>query len=258
MSTAPGKFGWYELMTTDTAAAGPFYASVVGWTTQDVGMPGMPYTTFNIGAAGMAGMMTLPAEAAAMGQPPSWIGYIHVPDTDAFVEKVVAAGGAIHKPATDIPGMLRFAVVADPQGAAFVLFTANPAMPSPPKPAPGSPGTIGWHELMASDGATAFEFYSTLFGWTEGPVHDMGSHGPYLIFEEDGVQSGGIMTKMPFMPVPFWAYYFNVDSIAAAVERLKAGGGTVVNGPMQVPGGQWIVQAIDPQGAHFALVSYTE
>ena len=49
MFTPKGKFGWYELMTSDTKAAGKFYSDVVGWTTKDVGNADMPYTTFNIG-----------------------------------------------------------------------------------------------------------------------------------------------------------------------------------------------------------------
>jgi predicted enzyme related to lactoylglutathione lyase len=183
-----GKFGWYELMTTDTAAAGPFYSSVVGWTTQDVGMPGMPYTTFNIGAAGMAGMMTLPPEAAcAMGQPPSWIGYIHVPDTDAYVEKVVAAGGARSQAGCRHPrhvALRRQSPIRRARPSSFSQPTRP--CPLPPKPAVGSPGTIGWHELMAADGAAAFEFYSTLFGWTKGPVHDMGPMGPLPDLQVDG------------------------------------------------------------------------
>jgi hypothetical protein len=68
--------------------------------------------------------------------------------------------------------------------------------------------------------------------------------------------AGGMMTKPPMVPVPVWGYYFNVDTIQAAIERVKAGGGTIVNGPHQVPGGQWIVQGVDPQGANFALVSF--
>ena len=93
MCALKGNFAWYELMTTDTAAAGAFYSSVVGWSPKDVGMPGMPYTTFNVGEVGIAGLMTLPPEACAMGAPPSWIGYIHVDDCDAYAAQVVEAGG---------------------------------------------------------------------------------------------------------------------------------------------------------------------
>jgi predicted enzyme related to lactoylglutathione lyase len=154
--------------------------------------------------------------------------------------------------------MLRFAVVTDPQGAAFIMFTSNPAMPTnPSRPAPNTPGTVGWHELMAADGAAAFDFYSSQFGWAKGEVHDMGPMGLYRIFDVDGVPTGGMMTKPPNLPAPFWTYYFQVDGINAAVERIKAGGGTVLIGPHQVPGGSWIVQGKDPQGAMFALVSVT-
>jgi hypothetical protein len=51
-----------------------------------------------------------------------------------------------------------------------------------------------------------------------------------------------------------WNFYFCVDSIKAAVERVKSGGGKIVNGPTQVPGGGWIIQGQDPQGAMFSLV----
>jgi predicted enzyme related to lactoylglutathione lyase len=256
MYTPKGKFAWYELMTTDTAAAGKFYSSVVGWSTRDVGMPSMPYTTFNLGEIGQAGMMTVPPEAAAMGAGPSWIGYINVEDCDAHVAKIVEAGGKLCKPAVDVPGMLRFAVMTDPQGTPFVVFSNLPGMTPPAnRPMPPDTGTIGWHELYANDLETAFEFYSSLFGWTKDSDMDMGPMGIYRIFSDGTKQIGGMMTKPPNMPAPFWTYYFHVDNINAAVERLKAGGGTVTMGPYQVPGDSWIVLGHDPQGATFALVS---
>src|ERR1022692_62541 len=106
MFTAKGKFAWYELMTSDTKAAGKFYSDVVGWTTAEMpSADGMQYTTFNIGNVGMAGMLTIPGHVA-------WIGYISVDDVDAHIPKIVEAGGKLWKPATDVPGMLRFAVLS--------------------------------------------------------------------------------------------------------------------------------------------------
>lgn len=253
MSESPCNFAWYELMTTDTAAAASFYSSVVGWNTTNVGTPEHPYSTFNVGSTGVAGLMTLPKEA---GPNAAWIGYIHVPDVDAHAERFVAAGGTLHRGPTDVPGMLRFAVMIDPEGAPIILFTADPKMPSNlVRPEPGTPGTAGWSELMATDGDAAFAFYSKLFGWTKGEAHDMGAMGIYQIFDIDNVPSGGIMSRPPNVPAPFWTYYFNVDSIGAAVTRIHTGGGRVVNGPAPVPGGSFIVQAVDPQGASFAIVS---
>ena len=60
---------------------------------------------------------------------------------------------------------------------------------------------------------------------------------------------------MPQSPTPFWLYYFNVPDINAAASRVTQSGGKVLNGPHQVPGGQWILQCNDPQGAMFALVA---
>ncbi|HEY1804498.1 MAG TPA: VOC family protein [Terracidiphilus sp.] len=255
MFTPKGKFGWYELMTTDTKAAGKFYSDVVGWSTR--AMPssgGMEYTTFNLGEVGMAGMLTV-------GEYKAWIGYIAVDDVDAHVEKIVEAGGKVWKPAADVPGMLRFAVMSDPQGAAFVVFTPHPSMPSPVRPAPPTAGTIGWHELYTTDVEKGFEFYQKLFGWTKVSDMDMGPMGTYRIFDEGDhkqMGDGGMMIKPPNLPVAAWGFYFNVDSIGAAIERVKSGGGKVLHGPQQVPGGSWIINGMDPQGAVFSLVSGKE
>jgi uncharacterized protein len=260
MSAVQPHFSWYELMTTDTEAAGKFYSSVIGWTTKQMGAPEMPYTIFGIGDSGVAGMLTVPAEAAAMGTPPSWIGYIVVDDADAYVAKITAAGGKLCKEPTDVPGMLRFAVVTDPQGAAFVVFHSFPGMTPPANPPkPPDLGTISWHELYAGDLEPAWEFYSSLFGWTIVSDMDMGSMGKYRLFSDGDATktmgAGGMMTKPPQVPAPYWGFYFQVDSANAALERIKAGGGSILNGPMQVPGGGWIVQAQDPQGAFFNVVS---
>jgi uncharacterized protein len=84
---------------------------------------------------------------------------------------------------------------------------------------------------------------------------DMGPMGIYQMFAFGGEAIGGMMTKPPSMPAPCWMYYFNVDGIDAAKARVETGGGAILNGPMEVPGGHWIVQCRDPQGAMFCLVA---
>jgi uncharacterized protein len=170
------------------------------------------------------------------------------------VKKVVAAGGKLHRPAEDIPNVGRFAVVADPHGAIFILFTPAGENPNPP-PAQRTPGHIGWHELYAGDLDEAFKFYSKHFGWTKVRDYDMGPMGAYRIFAVNGVEAGGMMTKPAHVPMPGWFYYFNVDALAPALARVTRAKGKVLNGPMEVPGGSWIAQCLDPWGAHFSLVS---
>lgn len=248
-------FCWYELMTSDLPAAEAFYGSVVGWTARDSGMPGFRYALLSMGGIDIAGAMALPPHLTAAGVPPHWLGYVRVEDVDAMLPRLVAAGGAVHKPAEDIPGVGRFAVVADPHGAAFCLF--REAMPAPAAAAlaPDAPGRVGWHELSAGDGPAAFDFYSRLFGWTKAEAMPMGDRGVYQLFSAGGDPIGGMLTKMPDCPQPFWLFYFNVESLDAALARAEAGGATVIVAPMEVPGGSWIAQCLDPQGAVFALVA---
>jgi predicted enzyme related to lactoylglutathione lyase len=254
MSSSHGTFVWYELMTTDPQAAENFYRDVVGWNMRDSGMAGFRYTILNAGDVGVGGLMELPKEARDMGARPGWLGYIAVDDVDATAEQIKQAGGFVHRAPADIPNVGRFSVVADPQHATFVLFKAN-GMPTPPAAAPGTPGHAGWRELYAGDLASVFPFYAKLFGWTKGEAMDMGPMGVYQIFNIGDTMAGGMMTKPPNIPAPFWNYYFNVDAIDAAVGRVTKAGGTVANGPMQVPGGSWIVQGFDPQGAMFSLLA---
>lgn len=249
------EFFWYDVMTTDTQAAAKFYGDVVGWGVQPTNTPGTDYSTFNIGGRGVAGLMPVPEEAARNGAQPAWMGYIHVGDVDGMCTRIKAEGGTIHREPFEVPGIIRMAVVSDPQGAPFLI--AKPLVTEAPPPLPlGTPGTCGWRELYAEDWETVWPFYEKLFGWTKDEAFDMGAMGKYQLFRTGGGDAaGGMMTKPPMIPRSFWGYYMNVPSVTDAVSRIEAGGGKVIHGPTEVPGGQWIIQATDPQGAYFALVS---
>jgi predicted enzyme related to lactoylglutathione lyase len=252
MSKHHGQFFWYDLMTTDPKAAENFYHDVIGWNAKDSGSPDHAYTLLSKGPAMVGGLMPIPKEVRDAGVGPCWTGYIAVDDVDAYAARVKTAGGSVRRGPMDVPGILRFAVVADPYGAVFIIFKGF-STEEPPAVAPGTPGHIGWHELMASDREGAFKFYSGLFGWTKAEAVESPA-GLYQTFATGGAPVGGMMTKMPDMPWSFWLYYFNVAGLDAAVARVTKGSGKILNGPMQVPGGGWIAQCMDPQGAMFAMV----
>ena len=255
-----GEFIWYELITSDQDAAIDFYSHVVGWTAADFpnSEVGFRYTILSAGGRGVAGVMKINEEMAAHGAQPGWMGVIAVSDADKAAERIKAAGGTIHKGPADIPTIGRFAVAADNGGAIFQVLAPFPQENEPAPLAPTTPGKVGWHELYTAAGQEkAFAFYSGLFGWTTETEMDMGPMGKYRIFARDGVQLGGMMDKPENVPVSAWTFYINVDGLDAAVERVKAKGGEVVMGPMEVPGGSWIIQGKDPQGAHFALLAAT-
>jgi uncharacterized protein len=252
MSTI-SKFVWHDVMTTDMAAAANFYSKVVGWRAQDSEMPGQTYTLLYEGDVTVGGIMPIPEENK--GMPPVWMGYIGVDDVDASAGKVESLGGKIWKGPQDIPGVGRFAVAADPQGAGFILFKGNGvAMPDAPFMAKGH---VGWCELHCGNLDEAWAFYTSLFGWVKGFAHDMGPEwGLYQTFGETSAAPGmgGMMKQMANSPSPHWTYYFSVGDIEAGAQRVKDNGGTVVMEPHEVPGGTWIAPCIDPQGASFALI----
>ena len=253
MSAGHGKFVWVELAARDAPAAQAFYSRVIGWQASDAGMEGFAYTILSAGPVPVAGLCPLAALGGEGGAQPGWVGYIGVENVDAYAGRVQESGGALLRKPEDIPGVGRFAVAADPHGAVFILFRGSTEMATG-APA-GTPGHVGWHELYAGDGASAFAFYSRLFGWTKADTMDMGAMGVYQLFAVDGVPVGGMMTRPPEVPAPFWLYYFNVESIEAAIRRTTEAGGKVIMGPAEVPGGSWIAQALDPQGVIFAMVA---
>ncbi|MGB9140800.1 MAG: VOC family protein [Aestuariivirga sp.] len=255
MTPQVSKHIWYDLVTPDLKAAEKFYANVVGWKISDAGMPGMSYSILSAGDIMVGGMMQSPKGGDELDVRPHWNGHIYVADVDQYAMLAVAAGGKVCREPSDIPDIGRFAVVADPHGATFIMFKPNSNEAPKPVP-PNTAGRIGWHELAAGDGKTDWDFYSKLFGWTKDRDLDMGQMGIYRIFATGGEAVGGMMTKMQDTPKPHWLYYIEVDAIVAAAARTTKAGGKIVMGPHQVPTSQWIVQCTDSQGAAFAMVSF--
>lgn len=251
MPNSDGDHIWYELLTTDPDAAADFYGNVVGWMVRDAGMGGsMDYRLFAAPEADIGGLMKLP-QGAPMG--PGWLGYVGVGDVDAKTKQVTELGGEVHMPPQDIPGVGRFSMVADPQGVVFyVMRGASEEKSTAFKPM--AEGHCGWNELVTSDQAGALDFYGRLFGWEKGDAMPMGEMGDYRFIQHGGEMIGAVMNRPKDAPPPMWNYYFRVTGIDAAVDRIRGSGGTVTFGPMEVPGGDWVVNGVDPQGVMFGLV----
>jgi predicted enzyme related to lactoylglutathione lyase len=251
-----GRFVWHELMTTDTKAAIAFYTEVIGWKTQPF-TEGVGDYTMWVGSQGpLGGVMALSDEAKKMGAVPGWMGHVEVSDVDATVALVKKKGGNVHVPPQDIPKVGRFSVVADPQGAVISVFKPLQAMQVHDST---KAGEVSWNELYANDGPAALAFYSEIFGWQKLGEMDMGPSGTYLLYGQGDTQYGGVMTKTPEMPMPpCWIYYINVDGLEAAMKRATSKGATAIFGPQEVPGGTFVAQLKDPQGAVFALHAKTK
>ncbi len=248
-----GRPLWYELMTSDPGAAETFYTKVVGWTSAPFNESPSPYTVFKrSGDVGVAGLMKTPD---GVNMPPFWSMYVGVPQLDEAIERIKRAGGSSLSGIIEVPTVGRMAMMKDPQGAAFYIMQ--------PEPREGRPetdpeiGEASWHELMTTDADAAMKFYQDLFGWQPSDAMDMGEMGKYQMFNRPHGMIGGMMNKPPEMAAapPFWGIYFLVPDVDAAVDRITANGGRILNGPMEVPGGDRVLNAMDPQGAAFSLHS---
>jgi uncharacterized protein len=256
MSDTPllGRPVWYELLTTDLAAAEAFYTAVVGWTSSE--FPGLPYEYKVWNKAGdvpIGGAMLRPA---GMNVPTHWVMYVAVPRLEDAVTMIERLGGKVLSPVIEIPNVGRLRTMLDPQGAMFAIH--QPASPITDPETEPQQGDVAWRELYTSDGAAAMQFYSEVFGWRETGRMDMGPMGTYFMFGR-AFPLGGIMTKvddMVSLPTA-WGLYFRVPDVATAAGLVKTHGGSVLNGPMEVPGGNQIAQCMDPQGAMFSLHQIT-
>ena len=245
-----GHFAWYELLTTDVAAAGAFYGKVIGWGGKDTSTPELAYTLLTAGDVPVGGLMEIPEEGRRLGATPRWVGYVAVDDIGATATQIRRLGGGVLLPPTD-SNIGRVSVVADPQRATFALVSGL----TYGQPQPGGldePGRVGWHELLAEDRNKIFDFYGELFGWQRADG-EADPADPYQLFTAAGQTIGGMLTKLPSVPQPSWLYYFNVDDIGAAARRVNDSGGRILQGPIELTDGCWIARCADPQGALFAL-----
>lgn len=260
MSHPAGSFIWYELMSPDPDASARFYGPVVGWKVVSHSEPGaaMDYRMIERADGGNAGgVMGLTDEMLRGGARPCWLGYLSVGDVDAAVAAIEGDGGKALLPAFDID-VGRIAMVADPQGAPFYVMK-----PRPPEGREGmdsdvfssdQPQHVRWNELRTSDPEAALAFYGKHFGIELSGAMDMGEMGRYRFISKAGTAIGAVMQRPKEMPVSAWGFYIGVDDIDRAAEAAKTGGGQILAGPMEIPGGEFSLDGIDPQGAPFGLV----
>lgn len=253
MANKQGDFIWYELLTSDPDAAAAFYGAVVGWKGRELEAAYGGYRIFSSEHGDVAGYMETPAEAAAAGMRPAWLGYVAVEDVDAKTREIVEAGGSVHMGPMDIPNVGRFALAADPQGGRFYIMKGMSEGTSQSFDQ-AKAGHGNWNELATSDQAGAFAFYGRLFGWTKGDSMPMGEMGEYQFIIHAGQTIGGVMKRPEGGPPVGWCFYFGVGDIEAAAKAVTDGGGAVMHGPAEVPGGARIIVAQDPQGAIFGAV----
>ena len=238
-----GRFVWHELVTPDANAAHAFYGKAIGWKPQ----PWEEDASYVMFAAQRG---PIGATVAGNGSAPHWLPYIGTADIDATIELARKKGGSVVKDVNTLSSGSRHALLQDPYGVQFGVYESAEEYG---KITPPKPGEHSWHELMSAGYPAVFDFYAGLFGWQKMDELDMGPMGTYLVYGLDDVPFGGMMKTMEGGPSSAWLSYVHVKDVNQTVKKVKSAGGQIINGPMEVPGGDWIVQAVDPQGAMFAV-----
>ena len=261
MGNPVGSFIWYELMTTDPDAATAFYGAVVGWTVArdpHAGTDGPDYRMIVRSDGGHAGgMLHLTPKMCENGAHSAWFPYLYVTDVDSEAMRIVEKGGHILMEPTDL-AVGRIALIHDPQGVPIYLMT-----PIPPEGMENAASDVfsstevqrvAWNELASPDLEASKAFYARHFGFEFNNSMPMGELGDYCFIDHGGQCLGAIMQRPdPAMPA-LWQFYFRVPSVTQAKAAVEANGGKVLMDIHQVPGGDWIIVASDPQGAVFGVV----
>lgn len=246
--SAPGEgdFTWYELMTDDPAGAGAFYAGVFGWRIDHGDVAGRSYSVIHADGLAIGGILGLDQAMRDGGARPVWAGYVAVGDLEKASADLSRRGGTILMDTMALPGMGRFALAADPEGVPIYLMEYE-------VPPPAS-GTFVWNELTARDQDRAQAFHCGLFGWRQEGEMPMGELGDYRFLYSGERMIGAVMPVGGSGAAAGWTFYFAVQDIDAAVRKVSDGGGTLLQEPQEIPGGEYSATARDPAGALFGMV----
>ena len=249
---ALGSPNWFELGTTDQAAAKQFYGGLFGWTVFDAPIgSGEYYTMFKLGGRDVAAAYTLSPKILAHGVTPHWNIYFATPDVDASTDAVTRLGGAVVQPPFDVMDAGRMSICKDPGGALFSLWQARQNQGAGVM---DENNAVCWVELATWDTAQAAAFYRALFNWETRSSANMST---YIEYYAGGKPRGGLLPMDENWKgmTSHWAIYVMVPNCVETAETAKALGGALRVGPFDAPGVGKIAVLTDPQGAAFYVIT---
>lgn len=253
-SYVPGTPCWVDLATPDIDGAARFYGELFGWEvperadSQEMG----GYRRAVLRGKDVAGMMPLMQE----GQPPAWSTYVSVDDADRIGQAIQEHGGTMIAEPMAVRSFGRLAIFTDPEGAFFGLWEPGDFAGSE---LVNEPGTVGWNELSSRNPEGAKAFYSAVLGWEPNDL-EMRDGGTYTEWRVEDQPVGGMLDmrgRMPDEIPPHWGVYFGTEDADATVEKVKAGGGELLFGPMDIEPGRFATVR-DPFGAFFNVMQPSE
>lgn len=245
-----GLFVWHEVSGKDIQASEDFYSRLVGWRAEAWDQ-NPSYKLFQLRREAKAGLWPIIEQPNQLTAPPHWLCYVGTSDVDATVRQTVELGGKVIVPAYNVPSIGRMAHLQDPQGALFAVSSQEERS----RFDEGEVGDFSWHELLTTNLHTAWDFYSKVFGWEKMQAMDMGPQGTYQIFGAGGHQLGGMFAPGGLQSGPLWVPYILLRDARRSADLAKELGATILQGPIEVPGGDWVFTGVDRQGAMFGVHS---
>jgi len=242
-----GVPSWVDVGVPDIGKAAEFYSALFGWDVERGGEETGGYSIALLRGKPVAGI------GPKMNPgPPSWTTYLSVDSADAAAEKVKEHGGQVLMEPMDVMDAGRMAVFADPVGAMFSVWQAGAHLGAG---IVNEPGSFSWNELVTPDTEKSKEFYGAVFGWGS-ETHGEGGPMAYTEWKVGGRSVGGMMKRPPVMAnvPPHWTVYFAVDGTDEAAGKVKALGGQVIMGAMDVEPGRFAVVE-DTQGVGFNIIT---
>jgi predicted enzyme related to lactoylglutathione lyase len=237
-----------DLFTSDPDKSRAFYGELFGWTSESAGEEYGGYINFSKDGVMVAGAMR---NDGSTGSPDLWSVYLASKDAAATVDAAAAHGGQVELPAMPVMELGTMAFVVDPGQGRIGVWQPGLHQGFGIVAEPGAPA---WFELHTTAYDASLEFYRDVFGWDTHTVSDAPDFRYTTLGEGEG-QLAGIMDASAFMPAgapATWSVYFGTDNADAALAKIVAMGGSVVDAAEDTPYGR-LATATDPTGARFKL-----
>lgn len=243
---------WIDLFSSDTEKAKEFYGQLLGWKAEapEEGFGG--YFVFSKDGKVVAGCM---ANDGAQGYPDAWTTYLTTDDVQRTAAAAAAAGGHVHLAPMDVADNGKMAILGDPGQAGIGVWQPGTQQGFAIR---NEVGAAAWFELHTREYERSVAFYRDVFGWDTHEMSDTPEFRYTTLGEGEG-QLAGIMDASAYLPEgssAYWSIYFEVVDTDAALEKIVALGGSVIEPAEDTPYGR-LATAADPTGTRFKLLAHT-
>ena len=246
-AAAPGQVVWVDLLTEDAATAIDFYRQLLGWKIE-------PYSSGNFVVSNdghpIAGISEI-KDANPEGEEALWLVGMAVPDLADSVAAARKLGAKVHRDVGRVEGFASFAILEDPQGAAFMLLA-----PERPFDEAKTVGSWVWTELWTHDTDAASKFYGEVIGYERAAIER--SDDSYQLFQTAGENRAGLVEIENKQVDPIWAPYLGVADLKAIVAQAKGLGGRILLEPSPELGEGRVALLADPTGGAFFVYELEE